>query len=93
MGRNRSNMTVGRLKEMLEDIIRNAEDEDEVLEMEIGFSYDYGDHCHGRVVQGVSDVEARSVKRSDYYRMDKLVDEDEEDGVPAEGTRKMIVIT
>lgn len=45
---------------------------------EVHFSYNYGDHWRTQVAPRVSEVFEGAVEFSDYHRMDKLV-EDEED--------------
>jgi hypothetical protein len=47
-------------------------------EAKVHFSYDYGDHWHTSVAPEVARVEDGRVTFSDYHRMAKLVDEDDE---------------
>jgi hypothetical protein len=62
-------MTVNELKEYLEQFDG---------EMEVKFSYNYGDYWRTQVAADISDVEEGYVKYSDYHRMSQ-VDEDEDD--------------
>jgi hypothetical protein len=47
-------------------------------EAEVHFTYNYGDHWHTTVAPVVGQVYEGAVKFSEYHRMDKLV-EDEDD--------------
>jgi hypothetical protein len=62
-------MTVKELIELLEN---------ENKEEDVYFSYNYGDHCNTTVAQEVSDVEKLTIVYSEYHRMHRLVDEDED---------------
>jgi len=64
---------------------------------EVHFSYGYGDHWRTEVAPAVSRVDEGVVEFSDYHRMDKLVQEyedqfDEETGDFREDVRKVVVI-
>lgn len=64
-------------------------------EAEVHFSYNYGDHWHTQVAPTVDEVFEGLVKRSEYHRMDKLVDDDaydEDTGLYEEGTRHVVVL-
>jgi len=65
-------------------------------EAEVHFSYGYGDHWRTQVAPRVSNVFDGVVQYSDYHRMDKLVeDEDEmyeEEGDYNENVRKVVII-
>jgi hypothetical protein len=65
-------------------------------EAEVHFAYGYGDHWRTTVAPRVSNVSGGLVQYSDYHRMDKLVeDEDdyyEEDGDMNEKFRRVVVI-
>jgi hypothetical protein len=65
-------------------------------EAEVHFSYGYGDHWRTQVAPAVSNVFDGVVQYSEYHRMDKLVeDEDEmyeEDGDYNENVRKVVII-
>jgi hypothetical protein len=65
-------------------------------EAEVHFSYGYGDHWRTQVAPRVSNVFDGVVQYSEYHRMDKLVeDEDEmyeEDGDYNENVRKVVII-
>ena len=63
---------------------------------EVHFSYNYGDHWRTQVAPKVSDVFEGAVQYSDYHRMDKMVENEddmyEEDGDYNENVRKVVVI-
>ena len=65
-------------------------------EAEVHFSYNYGDHWRTQVAPKVGEVSEGVVQYSDYHRMDKLVeDEDEmyeEDGDYNENVRRVVII-
>jgi hypothetical protein len=63
-------MTVNELKEYLEQF-----DGD----MEVKFSYNFGDYWKTQVAEDISDVEEGYVKYSDYHRMDKIDEDEDED--------------
>ena len=65
-------MKVSELIEMLEEMDQDAE---------VHFAYNYGDHWRTEVAPKVDRVDEGAVEYSDYHRMDKLVDEDDEDAV------------
>ena len=56
-------MTVGELIELLEEMPADSE---------VGFAYDYGDHCHATVVQPVQEVVEEEIMHSEYHRMDMI---------------------
>ena len=65
---------------------------------EVHFSYNYGDHWRTQVAPKVGSVEEGVVKYSDYHRMDKIQDDedemyDEETGDYKEGVRRVVVIS
>lgn len=60
---------------------------------EVHFSYNYGDHWRTTVAPKVSEVFDGKVKFSDYHRMDKLVDEyDEDDEDCGENATRVVVL-
>ena len=66
-------------------------------EAEVHFAYNYGDHWRTEVAPRVSNVSEGVVKYSDYHRMDKIEDDedelfDPETGDYAEGVRRVVVI-
>ena len=63
-------------------------------DVEVHFSYNYGDHWRTEVAPTVDAVTEGVVKYSDYHRMDKLLDEDEmyEEEGDFEGTRRVVVL-
>jgi len=63
-------------------------------EADVHFSYCYGDYWRTQVAPRVDSVEEGLVKRSEYHRMDRLMDESdmyEEEG-DYEGTRRVVVL-
>jgi len=63
----------------------------------VHFSYNYGDHWRTQVAPVVSNVSEGIVEHSDYHRMDKLVEDDEdmydeETGDFKEGARRVVII-
>jgi hypothetical protein len=64
-------MTVGELIERLEGI--------DDKELPVGFSYNYGDHWHTRVVADVTDAEEAEVIYSDYHNMNKMAEDENDD--------------
>jgi len=67
------------------------------LEAEVHFSYNYGDHWRTQVAPSVDSVEEGVVEFSDYHRMDKMVEEyedqfDEETGEFRSDVRKVVVL-
>ena len=66
-------------------------------EAEVHFSYNYGDHWRTQVAPSVDSVEEGVVEFSDYHRMDKMVEEyedqfDEESGDLRTDVRKVVVL-
>jgi hypothetical protein len=65
-------------------------------EADVHFSYGYGDHWRTQVAPKVSEVFEGAVQYSDYHRMDKMVENEddmyEEDGDYNENVRKVVVI-
>ena len=63
---------------------------------EVHFTYNYGDHWRTTVAPRVDEVSEGVVERSDYHRMDKLVDDedcyDEETGDYKADVRKVVVL-
>jgi hypothetical protein len=65
---------------------------------EVHFSYNYGDHWRTQVAPRVGEVSEGVVVRSEYHRMDKLVDDeedvyDEDTGDYAEGVCRVVVLS
>ena len=80
-------MQVAQLIELLQEFPQDAE---------VHFSYNYGDHWRTTVAPRVDEAFEGLVERSDYHRMDKLVDEDdwydEETGEFKESARRVVVL-
>lgn len=66
-------MTVSELIEELQYLERDGKGE-----LEVKFAYNYGDHWHTQVAEGVSEVAEQLVTYSDYHSMDKVIDLDYE---------------
>ena len=62
-------MTVKELIESLEGFDPN---------MEVKFAYNYGDYWGTEVASRIGDVDEGQVRYSDYHRMDKVTDYDDE---------------
>jgi len=69
-------------------------------EAEVHFSYNYGDHWRTEVAPKVDRVDEGAVVYSDYHRMDKIAEYDDEvefddDGneVVDESTRRVVVLS
>ena len=79
---------------LVRDLIELLEGYD--ADMEVHFSYNYGDHWRTEVAPAVDTVREGVVEFSDYHRMDKLVDDedcyDEETGDYKEDVKKVVVI-
>ena len=81
-------MKVSQLIEQLQYMDKDAE---------VHFAYNYGDHWRTQVAPSVASVEEGVVEFSDYHRMDKMVEEyedqfDEETGDFREGVRRVVII-
>jgi len=81
-------MKVSQLIEQLQYMDKDAE---------VHFAYNYGDHWRTQVAPAVSSVFEGAVEFSDYHRMDKMVEEyedqfDEETGDFREGVRRVVII-
>ena len=64
---------------------------------EVHFQYNYGDHWRTQVAPSVDSVEEGVVEFCDYHRMDKMVEEyedqfDEETGELRTDVRKVVVL-
>jgi hypothetical protein len=65
--------------------------------VEVHFSYNYGDHWRTEVAPAICQVQDGVVEFSEYHRMDKLVTDedecyDEETGDYKQDVRKVVVI-
>jgi hypothetical protein len=82
-------MKVSQLIEQLQYMDKDAE---------VHFAYGYGDHWRTTVAPKVSQVFEGAVVFSDYHRMDKMVEMDdencydEEPGNPDENVRRVVII-
>ena len=63
-------MTVKELIESLEGFDPN---------MEVKFAYNYGDYWGTEVANNIRDIDEGQVRYSEYHRMDKVTDYDDED--------------
>lgn len=50
-------MTLGELKEMIEDLERVYHGDIDVLGLDVYAEYDYGDHCHTKALTDFSDMD------------------------------------
>jgi hypothetical protein len=62
---------------LVRDLIELLEGMD--ADMEVHFSYNYGDHWRTEVAPAISNVREGVVEYSEYHRMDKLVEHDDSD--------------
>lgn len=80
--------TVQELRDELDELIARGEGD-----MQVGFAYNYGDYWRTTVVQGINNLALVTVTHSEYHRMDKVVDNDEEfDGEPNPNHRTVYVL-
>jgi len=61
----------------ISELIGKLEEFDE--DMDVHFSYDYGDHARTEVAPKIKHVEELGIKYSDYHKMDRIAYEDEEE--------------
>ena len=79
------------VKELIEILSRYDQD------VEVHFSYNYGDHWRTEVAPAICQVSDGVVEYSEYHRMDKLVTDedecyDEDTGNYKQDVRKVVVI-
>ena len=79
------------VKELIEILGRYDQD------VEVHFSYNYGDHWRTEVAPAICQVSDGVVEYSEYHRMDKLVTDedecyDEDTGNYKQDVRKVVVI-
>jgi hypothetical protein len=58
------------------ELIEYLEEQDQTLEVK--FSYNSGDYWRTQVAKDIEEVETGLVEYSDYHRLDKVVDNDED---------------
>ena len=80
---------------LVRDLIELLEGYD--ADMEVHFSYNYGDHWRTQVAPTVDSVTTGRVTYSDYHRMHKVLDEedfdyDEETGEPEVKGEEVVVL-
>lgn len=81
-------MTVEELRDQLNLLIEDGDGDKKIM-----FSYNYGDHWHTQVAQGVGSVDASYVKFSDYHRMYKVDEEcDNEETAKENGSELVMLI-
>ena len=62
-------------------------------DLEVHFSYNYGDHWRTIVAPAVTEVEDGKVTYSDYHQMDQLVtDNEEDDNIESDDTDRRVVV-
>jgi hypothetical protein len=74
----------------VKDLIEFLEDFDP--ETEVHMAYGYGDYWNSTVAPRIGNVTMGEVEYSEYHRMDKLVERDDEDEEESEVTRRRVVI-
>jgi len=63
-------MTVKKLIDLLQDFDEN---------MEVKFAYNFGDYWGTEVASNVTEIDEGQVRYSDYHRMDKVVDDENDE--------------
>ena len=63
-------MTVKELIDLLQDFDEN---------MEVKFAYNFGDYWGTEVASNVTEIDEGQVRYSDYHRMDKVVDDENDE--------------
>jgi hypothetical protein len=58
------------------ELIEYLQEQDQTLEVK--FSYNSGDYWRTQIAKDIEEVETGLVEYSDYHRMDKVVDNDED---------------
>jgi len=76
-----------KVAELIEEL-ENMDDK----EMEVMFSYDYGDYWHTKVAKEVETVDGLEVEYSDYHSMYKIAKEPDEDNAYIVDDRKIVLI-
>lgn len=61
----------------VEELIRELQDIGDPT-LEVHFQYNYGDHWRTQVAPSVTRVEQGGIRHSEYHRMPKVVDEEED---------------
>ena len=63
-------MTVKKLIDLLQDFDEN---------MEVKFAYNFGDYWGTEVASNITEIDESQVRYSDYHRMDKVVDDENDE--------------
>jgi hypothetical protein len=63
-------MTVKKLIDLLQDFDEN---------MEVKFAYNFGDYWGTEVASNITEIDEGQVRHSDYHRMDKVVDDENDE--------------
>lgn len=79
--------TVTELREMLQEMEEVGQGSADVL-----FAYNYGDYWRTQVAAPIVRCEEGSVVHSEYHNMDKTVDADEDDSLPAYRAVRRVVL-
>lgn len=58
----------------------------------VKFEYDYGDYWHTKVCQGVKEIEDKQTIYSEYHRLDKALDQNEDTTELEDRTKENCVI-
>lgn len=62
-------------------------------DMKVQFAYNYGDHWRTTVAAEVNSVDTGHVKHSEYHRMDKVVDLNDEDGDDVGDLKEVVILS
>jgi hypothetical protein len=78
---------------LVRELIELLQDQDP--DLEVHFSYNYGDHWRTEVAPVVDTVDVANVTYSDYHEMHRLVDDNEDDECEDEdddGIKRVVVL-
>jgi hypothetical protein len=78
---------------LVHELIELLQDQDP--DLEVHFSYNYGDHWRTEVAPVVDTVDVANVTYSDYHEMHRLVDDNEDDECEDEdddGIKRVVVL-
>jgi len=75
---------------LVRDLIELLEGYD--ADLEVHFAYNYGDHWRTQVAPSVDSVDMGIVEYSDYHRMPKVVEVDDDEEEADEVTGKPVVL-
>ena len=83
-------ITLGELKEMIEDLERT--EGDEVTEMRVMASHDYGDHCHTEALIDLNRVEVVNAGETAYSDSGLCIRDNDEDENEDDEGKKVVAL-